>query len=93
MVLTPIYQYFSNIATPHKSDDGEDIELRVAGVPIHGSRVAMLRGSRAARRGRCGSYEKLREKEIRKRKKRKRGKRKKKGKVEKGGKKKESKEK
>ena len=40
-------------------------------VPIHGSRVAMLRGSRAARRGRCGRFDKLQGKEKKKEEKRK----------------------
>ena len=31
-------------------------------VPIHSSRVAMLRGSRAVKRGRCGRFEKMRPK-------------------------------
>ena len=39
-----------------------------AEVPIHGSRVAMLRGSRAARRGRCERFEKLRGKEKKRKK-------------------------
>ena len=38
-------------------------------VPIHGSRVAMLRGSRAVRRWRCGRFEKLRGQKPRKKRK------------------------
>ena len=48
-------------------------------MPIYGSRVAMLRGRRAVRRGRCGGFEnrgekdrKMRRKEKKKREKEKR---------------------
>ena len=38
-------------------------------MPIHGSRVATLRGSHAVRRGRCGRFEEMGGKTKKKRKK------------------------